>query len=51
MTPTTLITLNVVIGVAVVYALHQLLAHGIRLDRRHHRELARQEVPRRGRQH
>jgi hypothetical protein len=47
MTLTTLITLNAVIGAAIVFALHQLLTHGIRLDRRHHLELARQEVPRR----
>jgi hypothetical protein len=30
MTLTTIITLNAVLGAAVVYALHHLLAHGIR---------------------
>ena len=34
MTLTTLITLNAALGAAVVYALHHLLAHGIRSDRR-----------------
>jgi hypothetical protein len=32
MTLTTIITLNAVLGAAVVYALHHLLAHGIRSD-------------------
>ncbi|HEY8647158.1 MAG TPA: hypothetical protein VIL77_14915 [Gaiellaceae bacterium] len=36
MTLTTLITLNAVLGAAIAYALHHLLAHGIRSDRRHH---------------
>lgn len=44
MTLTTLITVNTVLGAAVAYALHHLLAHGIRLDRRHHEQLARAEV-------
>jgi hypothetical protein len=35
MTITTLITLNAVFGAAVIYALHHLLAHGIRTSRRH----------------
>jgi hypothetical protein len=33
MTVTTLITINAVLGSALVYALLQLLAHGIRSDR------------------
>ena len=44
MTLTTLITLNAVLGTAIAYALHHLLAHGIRSDRVHHHHLARNEV-------
>ena len=33
MTLTTLITLNAVLGAALAYGLHHLLAHGIRSDR------------------
>jgi hypothetical protein len=40
MTLTSLITLNVVLGAAVVYALHHLLAHAIYSDRRERHELA-----------
>lgn len=36
MTLTTLITLNAVIGAALFYGLHLLLAYGIRSDRPHH---------------
>lgn len=49
MTLTTLITVNAALGAAMLYALHHLLAHGIRSDRRHsdrlhHQQLARQQV-------
>jgi hypothetical protein len=44
MTLTTLITLNAALGAAIVYALHHLLAHGIRSDRMHHHHLARTAV-------
>ena len=44
MTLTTLITVNAALGAAVLYALHHLLAHGIRSDRLHHQHLARQQV-------
>jgi hypothetical protein len=40
MTLTSLITLNVVLGAAVVYALHHLLAYAIHSDRKERRELA-----------
>jgi hypothetical protein len=36
MTLTTLITLNAVLGAALAYGLHHLLAHGIRSDRLNH---------------
>jgi hypothetical protein len=36
MTLATLITVNAVLGSAVVYGLHHLLAHGIRSDRVNH---------------
>jgi hypothetical protein len=36
MTLTTLITVNAALGAVVLYALHHLLAHGIRTDRLHH---------------
>jgi hypothetical protein len=35
MTLTTIITVNAVLGAAVAYALHHLLAHGIRTSRIH----------------
>ena len=44
MTLTTLITANAALGAAVLYALHHLLAHGIRSDRLHHQRLARHQV-------
>jgi len=44
MTLTTLITVNAALGAAVLYALHHLLAHGIRSDRPHHRHLERHQV-------
>ena len=44
MTFTTLITANAVLGTAIAYALHHLLAHGIRSDRMHHPQLVRTEV-------
>ena len=44
MTLTALITVNAALGAAILYALHHLLAHGIRLDRRHHQHLARPQV-------
>jgi len=44
MTLTTLITVNAALGAAVLYALHHLLAHGIRSDRLHHRHLERHQV-------
>ena len=44
MTLTTLITVNAVLGTAIAYALHHLLAHGIRSDRMHHPQLVRTEV-------
>jgi hypothetical protein len=44
MTLTTLITMNTVLGAAVAYALHHLLAHGIRADRAHQHHLVRDEV-------
>jgi hypothetical protein len=43
MTLTTLITVNAVLGSALAYGLHQLLAHGIRSDRINH-HLDRQEA-------
>ena len=43
MTLTTLITVNAALGAAVIYALHHLLAHGIRTDRLHLENLARAE--------
>ena len=36
MTLTTLITVNAVLGSALAYGLHHLLAHGIRSDRVNH---------------
>ena len=39
MTLTTLITVNAVLGAAVAYGLHHLLAHGIRSDRRGRHEV------------
>jgi hypothetical protein len=39
MTLTTIITLNAVLGAVVVYALHHLLAHGIRSGHAERREL------------
>jgi hypothetical protein len=39
MTLTTIITLNAVLGTAVAYGLHHLLAHGIRSHREELREL------------
>jgi hypothetical protein len=39
MTLTTLITLNAVLGAAVAYGLHHLLAHGIRSHRAEQHEL------------
>jgi len=44
MTLTTLITVNAVLGTAIAYALHHLLAHGIRSDRLHQQRLVRTEV-------
>ncbi len=44
MTLTTIITVNAVLGTAIAYALHHLLAHGIRSDRLHHRQLVHNEV-------
>jgi hypothetical protein len=44
MTLTTLITLNAALGAAIVYALHHLLAHGIRSDRMHHQHVVRNEA-------
>ena len=44
MTFTTLITLNAALGAAIVYALHHLLAHGIRSDRMHPYHRVRNEV-------
>jgi hypothetical protein len=44
MTLTTLITLNAALGAAVLYALHHLLAHGIRSDRLHHEHLVPNQV-------
>jgi hypothetical protein len=44
MTLTTLITVNAVLGTAIAYALHHLLAHGIRSDRLHHQQFVRNEV-------
>jgi hypothetical protein len=41
MTLTALITLNVVLGATVVYALVHLLAHGVHSDRRRHDALVR----------
>jgi len=38
MTLTTIITVNAVLGAAVAYGLHHLLAHGIHSDRAHHLE-------------
>jgi hypothetical protein len=35
MTLTTIITLNAALGAAVTYALHHLLAHGIRTNQAH----------------
>ncbi len=40
MTLTTIITLNAVLGAAVAYALHHLLAHGLRTHREELHELA-----------
>ena len=40
MTLTTLITANAVLGAAVTYGLHHLLAHGIRTERRASQEVA-----------
>jgi tetrahydromethanopterin S-methyltransferase subunit B len=39
MTLTTLITVNAVLGTAIAYALHHLLAHGIRSDRLHQQRI------------
>jgi len=44
MTITTLITVNAVLGAAIVYALHHLLGHGIHSDRLHHQRLAGHQV-------
>jgi hypothetical protein len=44
MTLTTLITVNAALGAAILYALHHLLAHGIRSDRLHHEHLARHQT-------
>jgi len=44
MTLTTLITVNAVLGTAIAYALHHLLAHGIHSGRLHHQQLVRPEV-------
>jgi hypothetical protein len=44
MTLTTLITVNAALGATILYALHHLLAHGIRSDRLHHQHLARLQV-------
>jgi hypothetical protein len=44
MTLITLITVNAVLGTAIAYALHHLLAHGIHSDRLHHHQLVRTEV-------
>jgi hypothetical protein len=44
MTLTTLITVNAVLGTAIAYALHHLLAHGIHSDRLHHQQFVRTEV-------
>ena len=42
MTLSTLITLNAVLGAAIAYGLHHLLAHGIRSDKHHnHHAIAR----------
>jgi hypothetical protein len=40
MTLTTLITLNAALGATIAYALHHLLAHGIRTERRASHEVA-----------
>lgn len=44
MTLTTLITVNAALGAAVLYALHHLLAHGIRSEGLHHRHLVPHQV-------
>ena len=44
MTLTTLITVNAALGAAMLYALHHLLAHGIRSDRLHHQHLVPNQI-------